>query len=477
MGMKLQDMIPETAHDIEITGLCVDSRKVKPGFLFAAFPGNQLDGRDFIPQAIKAGCTVVLVPRGSEVDVPEGVLVLEDNNPRLRFADLAASFYDAQPKTIAAVTGTNGKSSCVAFISEMWSLLGEKSASIGTLGLQAPGLNIAGGLTTPDAAGLHECLADLSQQGVTHLALEASSHGLDQYRMDGVNVRIAAFTNLSRDHLDYHDDMATYLKAKERLFAEVLRPGGIAVLNADAPEFDVLTKATGSYGHRIISYGKAGNDICLLKVEASLRGQDITLRVEEKDYSLMLPLVGHFQVENALCALGVLLASKVAVETAVPLLEKLSGVAGRMEHMGSGVYVDYAHTPDALKTVLEALRVHTKGDLLCVFGCGGDRDQGKRADMGAIAAQFADRSIVTDDNPRSEDAQAIRAEIIKSCPQALEIADRKTAIKTAIDGMGPNDILVIAGKGHETGQIIGDQVLPFDDRGLAKDILSSRGAS
>jgi UDP-N-acetylmuramoyl-L-alanyl-D-glutamate--2,6-diaminopimelate ligase len=326
-------------------------------------------------------------------------------------------------------------------------------------------------LTTPDAAGLHERLAEITKLGVTHLAMEASSHGLDQYRMDGVNVRIAAFTNLSRDHLDYHKDMAEYLKAKERLFSEILRPKGIAVLNADVPEFEQLSNATGPYGHRIISYGKAGFDIQLLDVKTTPSGQELKLNVEGKNYNVTLPLAGYFQVENALCALGVVLASKVPADKCVPLLEKLSGVPGRLEHMGQGVYVDYAHTPDALQTVLEALRPHTEGELICIFGCGGDRDKGKRPEMGKIANQFADHVIITDDNPRSEDAQTIRNEILAACPNATEIADRKDAITSAITGLKSGDILVIAGKGHETGQIIGNQVLPFDDRTIAKELI------
>ena len=472
MAMLLQDLIPETTETAEVTGLAVDSRKVKPGFLFAAFPGNQSDGRKFIPQAVTAGAKVILVPRGSALEEIEGVLILEDSNPRLRFADMAASFYDAQPKWVAAVTGTNGKSSCVTFIREMWDLLGKQAASLGTLGITAPGLDISGGLTTPDAAGLHERLAEITKLGVTHLAMEASSHGLDQYRMDGVDVRIAAFTNLSRDHLDYHSNMDEYLKAKERLFSEILRPGGIAVLNGDAPEFERLTKATDSYGHRIISYGKKGTDIQLLEVKTTASGQQLKLIVKDTVFNVTLPLAGYFQVENALCSLGVILASKVSAEQAVPLLEKLSGVPGRLEHMGHGVYVDYAHTPDALQTVLQALRPHTTGNLICLFGCGGDRDKGKRAEMGKIAKQFADRAIVTDDNPRSEDAQVIRNEILATCPNATEISDRKIAIQTAIQNLESGDVLVIAGKGHETGQTIGDQVIPFDDRSLAKECLN-----
>ncbi|NVK20191.1 MAG: UDP-N-acetylmuramoyl-L-alanyl-D-glutamate--2,6-diaminopimelate ligase [Methylocystaceae bacterium] len=469
--IMLQDLIPEFDHNMEITGITVDSRKVQPGFLFAALPGSQVDGRKFIPQAIDAGARVILTLNDQEIDVPDGVIVVYDPNPRLRFADIAASFYDAQPKCIAAVTGTNGKSSCVTFIRQLWSMLGQKAASVGTLGITAQGVEIAGGLTTPDAAGLHERLAELHEHGVTHLAMEASSHGLDQYRLDGVNVRIAAFTNLSRDHLDYHPDMDSYLAAKKRLFSDVLRMGGVSVLNADIDEFDVLKEATGSYGHSIISYGEKGEDIQLLDVQAVENGQALKMLVQDKLYNITLPLAGTFQVENVLCSLGVVLASKFDAKDVVPLLEKLEGVPGRLELIGQGVYVDYAHTPDALQTVLKALRPHTTGKLSVLFGCGGNRDKGKRAEMGRIAKEQADQIYVSDDNPRFEDAGEIRHEIMAACPDAREIGDRKTAIKTAISEMDDGDILVIAGKGHETGQIVGDEVHPFDDRALAHEVI------
>jgi len=468
----LNDLIPSLDDKIEIKGLTVDSRKVEPGFLFAAFKGSQVDGRKFIPQAIKAGAAVILAPDDEEITDVGDALVVYDPNPRLRFADIASSFYNKQPKCVAAVTGTNGKSSCVTFIREMWSMLGQQAASIGTLGVTAPGLDIYGGLTTPDAAGLHERLAEISDLGVTHLAMEASSHGLDQYRMDGVSVKIAAFTNLSRDHLDYHADMDEYLTVKKRLFSEVLRLGGISVLNADAPEYEELAKSTSSFGHNIIAYGKAGQSIKLLDAQATHSGQQIKLLIEEKEYDVTLPLAGYFQVENALCSLGVVMASGVPADDAVPLLEKLSGVPGRMELIGKGVYVDFAHTTDALKTVLQALRPHTEGDLLVVFGCGGDRDRGKRAEMGKVATDLADRIYVTDDNPRTEDPAFVRSEIMAACSDAEEIGDRKLAIQTAIASMKKGDVLVVAGKGHETGQIVGTEVLPFDDRAVVKEVLN-----
>ncbi len=467
----LQDLIPELEENMEITGLTVDSRQVKPGYLFAALPGSQVDGREFIARAIDAGAVAILVPRDTEVNGADNTLIIYDKNPRLRFADMAATFYAKQPKMTAAITGTNGKSSCVTFIRELWAMLGHQAASVGTLGITAPGLEISGGLTTPDPAGLHARLAEITEKGVTHLAMEASSHGLDQYRMDGVNVRIAAFTNLSRDHLDYHADMDAYLKAKLRLFEELLRPGGKAVLNADAPEFDQLVDALDGYSQKVISYGKKGTDICLKDATPCAEGQKLSLEIQGTAYEITLPLAGYFQTENALCSLGVVLASGASADDVVPLLEKLSGVPGRMEHIAQGVYVDYAHTPDALETVLKALRPHTSGKLHVVFGCGGDRDKGKRPEMGKVAEKLADQVIVTDDNPRSEDPDVIRQEITQACPGAKEIGDRKQAITTAIAALEDGDVLLIAGKGHETGQIVGDQVLPFDDRLIAKEVI------
>ncbi|SCA57415.1 UDP-N-acetylmuramoyl-L-alanyl-D-glutamate--2, 6-diaminopimelate ligase [Candidatus Terasakiella magnetica] len=471
--VMLDNLIPELEENMEITGITVDSRKVKPGFLFAALPGSNVDGRSFIPQAVENGARVVLVNRDDgEMEAIEGVIFVYDKNPRLRFADIAASFYEKQPRMTAAITGTNGKSSCVTFVRQMWSMLGEQAASIGTLGITAPGLDISGGLTTPDPAGLHERLDEIAKLGVTHLAMEASSHGLDQFRMDGVNVRIAAFTNLSRDHLDYHGDMASYLAAKKRLFSELLRPGGKAVLNADAPEFDELVDELDGYSQKVISYGKKGETICLKEATPCPEGQKLSLEIDGETYTLTLPLAGYFQAENALCSLGVVMASGANAADCVPLLEKLEGVPGRMELIGKGVYVDYAHTPDALQTVLKALRPHTDGKLCVVFGCGGDRDRGKRPEMGRIATENADIIYVTDDNPRGEDAASIRAEIMPACPTAHEIGDRKDAISQAIANLNEGDVLLIAGKGHETGQIVGDKVLPFDDRALAKEVIN-----
>lgn len=469
---QLNILFPDCVSELEITGLSVDSRAVKPGYLFAALPGNRVDGRAFIEQAVKNGASAVLVPSKTEgLDIYPNTVFIYDDNPRLRFAKAAAAFYGAQPGLCAAVTGTNGKSSVVTFVRQLWSMLGHSAASVGTLGITAPGLNIAGGLTTPDPAGLHQRLAEIAQSGVTHLAMEASSHGLDQYRMDGVKVQIAAFTNLSRDHLDYHVDMADYLRAKKRLFSDLLSPSGIGVLNADIPEYEALRSLLEQTGRKVLSYGKMGHDIQLITAQPTSHGQDLVLRADGKDYKISLPLAGYFQAENIMCATMIVIASGHSPQDVIPLLSKLEGVPGRMEAMGHGVYVDYAHTPDALKTVLCALRPHTQGQLAVLFGCGGDRDKGKRPQMGDIAAQFADRVYVSDDNPRSEDATIIRSEIMAACPDATEIGDRKAAIETAISELKEGDILLIAGKGHETGQIVGDRVLPFDDRALARELI------
>ncbi|NNG04335.1 MAG: UDP-N-acetylmuramoyl-L-alanyl-D-glutamate--2,6-diaminopimelate ligase [Inquilinus sp.] len=467
----------------EITGLTADSRAVEPGFLFAALPGSQADGRDFIGAAIAKGAIAILAPAGTVLpDYAGAATLITDDRPRRRFALIAAAFHGSQPATIAAITGTNGKTSTAHFTRQIWERLGHRAASLGTLGITAPGLENYGALTTPDPAALHASLADLAAAGVTHLAMEASSHGLDQYRLDGVRVTAAGFTNLSRDHLDYHGTMEAYLAAKGRLFDEVLAPGGTAVLNADAPESSALAARARAAGRRVSTYGVAGEAIRLDDAVPQADGLALGLTIEGRRYSANLPLVGTFQVANALCALGLVLADDVAPAAAVEALGHLQGVRGRLEQVarhpnGAPVYVDYAHTPDALETVLKALRPHTVGRLVCVFGCGGDRDPGKRPLMGATVAQLADRPIVTDDNPRTEDPAAIRAATLAACPGAREIGDRAGAIRSAIAGLAPDDVLIIAGKGHETGQIVGEEVHPFDDAEHARAAAAGLGAA
>ena len=466
------------SRDPDITGLAVDSRAVKPGDLFAALPGSRADGRRFIANALEAGASAILTtPDGDDAPNKEGVVV-QAPNPRRALALMAAAFYSRQPEFIAGVTGTNGKSSTVAFARQLWTLLGFQAASLGTLGIQAPELDEAGSLTTPDPITLHHRLSGLVEPNhVTHLAMEASSHGLDQFRMDGVRFATAAFTNLARDHLDYHATMEAYLEAKARLFTELLPAGGTAVLNADVPEYAQLRALCAERGQRIFDYGRNGQAIRLAYLSTVIAGQRATLEVFGKPFEVVIPLVGRFQVENAMAALGLVLASGVKPEIATPLLASLEGVPGRLEPVGdvngAAVVVDYAHKPQALEAALKAVRPHTSGRLIVVFGCGGDRDTGKRAMMGEIAARLADAVIVTDDNPRSEDPATIRAAILAACPDAREIGDRRDAIETAIDLAATGDLVLIAGKGHESGQTANGVTRPFDDREVARKAIAA----
>ncbi|HEY9163477.1 MAG TPA: UDP-N-acetylmuramoyl-L-alanyl-D-glutamate--2,6-diaminopimelate ligase, partial [Magnetovibrio sp.] len=364
-------------------------------------------------------------------------------------------------------TGTNGKTSTASFLRQIWEQLGRKAVSLGTIGLHGAGFDEPGGLTTPDPVKLHETLQRLADAGVDGLAMEASSHGLAQFRLDGVRVRAAGFTNITRDHLDYHGTMQDYLAAKLRLFGDVVAEDGVAVINADVPEAEAVVAMARKRGLEVITYGQAGKRIRVLEREARPGAQRLSLMVGIQNYTIDMPLAGKFQAENALCALGLAIGLGADVDAAVAALTKLEGVPGRMQHVGGArgadVYVDYAHTPDALQNVLKALRPHTKNKLHVLFGCGGDRDAGKRPEMGRIASELADHVIVTDDNPRSEDAATIRAQIMAATPNGEEIADRRFAIRTAVQALGAGDVLVLAGKGHEQGQIIGSQVLPFDD--------------
>ena len=475
----LADALPmgdvrHVAAECEIRGLTADSRAVKPGFLFAALPGQKAQGRDFIEAAVQAGAAAVLTDQAAPANSP--VPFVSTRNPRLALSRLAAAFYGAQPETVVAVTGTSGKTSTVQFARQLWAKSGARAASLGTLGITRDEGTEEGELTTADPVTLHQILARLAHEGITHLAMEASSHGLDQFRLDGVRLRAAGFTNLSRDHLDYHGTMAAYLAAKARLFDEVLAADGIAVLNADIPEFDVLAGRCRAAGRRYVSYGDAGQELRLLKHELLSEGQRLTLSVFGQPHSLTLPLAGRFQGMNVLCALGLVLASGLAVDAAIAAAARLTGVCGRLEYVGSrpaggAVYVDYAHKPDALEKVLGALRPHAEGRLIVLFGCGGDRDPGKRPQMGAIAQKLADHVIVTDDNPRTEDAAKIRRQILEACPEAEEIGGRGEAIHHAIGILRAGDVLILAGKGHETYQIIGQEKFPFDDRAVARNAL------
>lgn len=473
------DMTVTGATDVVISGLTADSRSVRDGMLFAALPGAQADGRAFVPQAIAAGAIAILAPEGSALTVPEGVTLVTSPQPRRAFARMAAFFHGRQPTTVVAVTGTNGKTSTAVFTEQLWTALGHKAASLGTLGVTGPVFHREGRLTTPDPVLLHEILAQAADAGVDHLCMEASSHGLDQHRLDGVRVTAAAFTNLTRDHLDYHGTVEAYAAAKRRLVSEVLAEGGTAVLNADVPEFSAFRDAALAAGRKVMSFGTQGADLRLVSRAAHPGGQRLTLDIQGQSFTVDLPLIGGFQAMNALAALGLALATGAEAAEAVPALERLRGVPGRMQAVatvdGASVVVDYAHTPDALRVALEALRPHVTGRLMVVFGCGGDRDRGKRPEMAAIAASLADHAIVTDDNPRSEDPAAIRAEVLAGAPGLEEIGDRHAAIAAAVAGLRSGDILLIAGKGHETGQIIGATTLPFDDREEARKAVQSRG--
>jgi UDP-N-acetylmuramoyl-L-alanyl-D-glutamate--2,6-diaminopimelate ligase len=469
--------------DLDIRGLTADSRLVEPGFLFAALPGTKTDGGKYVADAVGRGATAVLGPPGLRLDSTRpGVALIADENPRRRLALMAARFYGRQPATVAAVTGTNGKTSVVSFCRQIWSHLGRQAASYGTGGIDAPTVRKKLPLTTPDPVALHRDLAELADAGVDHLAIEASSHGIDQFRLDGVTLTAAAFTNLTRDHLDYHGSMAAYLKAKLRLFDVLLPAGGVAVLNADSSEWQDFANVCKARGHRVINYGKFAKrqDVRLIGIEPKTDGMTVSLIVQERPVKCDLPLVGAFQAMNALAALGLVLGCGGDRDAAAAALPRLQGAPGRLQRVavhpnGAAIYVDYAHTPDALETVLRALRPHCSGRLVVVFGCGGDRDPGKRPMMGEVAARLANRTIVTDDNPRSEQAAAIRKAILVASPGAYEIGDRAEAIERAIRDLEPEDLLVIAGKGHESGQIVGDEVLPFDDADVARSVVRSLG--
>lgn len=472
----------DTLQDVQITGLTADSRRVEPGYLFAALPsatqGSGTDGRNFIGDALVRGAVAVLAPPGTVLDDRAQLIV--DENPRRQLALLAGRFYQRQPKTVAAVTGTNGKSSVVGFTRQIWSRLGLSAAGIGTLGIDADGFDTGPSLTTPDPVALHKTLADLADAGVDHLAMEASSHGLDQHRLDGVTIAAAAFTNLTRDHLDYHNSEADYFAAKRRLFEQLLPAGGTAVLNADSPHYEEFRDACRQAGHRISSYGHNASDMRIDDLSPLADGLRLCVTIARRTFETRLPLVGAFQAHNALAALGLAIGCGAAVDDAFAALAQLNGVRGRMQLAGrhangAMVYIDYAHTPDALETALKAIRPHVAGKLAVVFGAGGDRDPGKRAMMGEVAAQFADRAIVTDDNPRREDPASIRRQILTGCPDAAEFDNRAKAIAAAIGDLAPEDVLIIAGKGHETGQIIGNQTLPFDDAAVAQSVITEVG--
>ena len=472
MAQRLSDLVQRPlADDLMISGVSADSRRVKSGFLFAALPGSHADGLAFVSKAVAAGASAVLSSR----PIPEaGVPVIEVSDVRRAYALAAAAFWRAQPARIVAVTGTNGKTSVAAFCRQIFNHAGLRAASMGTLGVRATGPDgldeqlTPPGLTTPDAADVAELMARLCALDVTHLALEASSHGIDQRRLDGVRLTAAGFLNLTQDHLDYHGSMETYQQAKLRLFQALLPRGGTAVLNADSDAFPAFAAMATRHGQTLLTVGAAGQSLTLKARHPEPKGQRLSLAFQGKTHDLMLPLVGAYQASNALVAAGLCLAAGVDIDAVLAGLEGLEGAPGRLQWIGRSAqggmaYVDYAHTPDGLETVLSALRPHVEGRLIVVFGAGGDRDRTKRPLMGAIAGRLADIAIVTDDNPRSEDPAAIRAEVIGITEGLHDIGDRRAAITTAVAQLAAGDILVVAGKGHEQGQTIAGIVHPFDD--------------
>ncbi len=486
LAMKLREILPSDAEfdarfaDLEIGGVTADSRSVERGDLFAALAGSKADGLRFVDAAIAAGAVAIAAERPPHNALPQNVALIRVGNARRALALIAAKIYPRQPHTIAAVTGTSGKTSVVAFTRQIWTTLGRRAASIGTIGIVSPSGETYGSLTTPDPVVLHRSLDALAGEGVTHLAIEASSHGLDQCRLDGLCIAAAGFTNITRDHLDYHPTFAAYLAAKLRLFDTLLAPGAAAIIEADHDHAEAVIAAAQKRGLSILSVGRKGAGIRLVDSEIDGFAQRLRLEYANKNFQVHLPLVGEFQIENALLAAGLALATGGDADNVFAALEHLQGAKGRLERVGgtgsAQIFVDYAHKPDALAKALDALRPYVSGRLVVVFGAGGDRDRGKRPLMGAVAAAKADRVIVTDDNPRSEDAATIRAAIMAAATGAIEIGDRNEAIRRAIVELKSGDVLLIAGKGHETGQIIGDRVVPFSDHDAVATALEELAA-
>jgi UDP-N-acetylmuramoyl-L-alanyl-D-glutamate--2,6-diaminopimelate ligase len=479
-GMNL----PDAAKGLKIRGLTADSRKVEPGYLFAAFKGATVDGTQFAPGAAAAGAVAILCADDAVDAVrsacPAGVVVIGVREPRQAFSFMAARFYGAQPDTIVAVTGTAGKTSVAHFARQIFQAAGHPAASLGTLGVVKPDGSSYGGLTTPDPVALHKLLVDLEDEGINHAAMEASSHGLDQFRLDGVRLTAAAFTNLGRDHMDYHPTIEDYLRAKLRLFAELLPGGGTVVCDPGEKYSDRVMTVAEDRRLPVLTVGETGRDLTLTGLKPVGAGQELTIQTKRGEYRVTLPLIGRFQVSNALIAAGLAIAAGIDTGTALRALENLKGAPGRLELAGKTpkgglVFVDYAHKPDALDNALAALKPFAGGKLSVVVGAGGDRDPGKRPLMGAAAARHADLVIVTDDNPRSEDPAAIRKAVLSGAPDALEIGDRYEAIAEGVRRLGRGDILCVAGKGHETGQIVGDTVIPFSDHEAIKRAISLEG--
>jgi UDP-N-acetylmuramoyl-L-alanyl-D-glutamate--2,6-diaminopimelate ligase len=457
--------------DSPVTGFAIDHRKVAPGTVFGAFRGTRFNGEDFIPDAVNAGAVAVVARPDVEV---RGATHVPADEPRREFAKLAARFFEPFPETVVAVTGTNGKTSNVELTRQLWRMAGHPSASIGTLGVTTADDQVTTGLTTPDIVTFLSNMAGLERMGITHAAFEASSHGLAQYRTEGLPVTAAAFTNFSRDHLDYHETMGAYFEAKMRLFSEVVNHDGTVVVWTDDAKSPEVIERCKARGLRILTVGRQGETLRLVERTPTQLGQRLEVEAEGKAYRIDMPLIGAYQAANVMTAAGLVIATGGSVDETLANLPRIQPVRGRLERAvitkaGAPIYVDYAHTPDAIESAIEALRPHARGRLITVFGAGGDRDVGKRPEMGAVAARLSDLVIVTDDNPRSEDPAAIRRDILGGAPGAREVPGRREAIAAAVAEAGIDDIILLAGKGHEQGQIIGDRVLPFDDVMVARE--------
>ncbi|MER9915988.1 MULTISPECIES: UDP-N-acetylmuramoyl-L-alanyl-D-glutamate--2,6-diaminopimelate ligase [unclassified Mesorhizobium] len=469
-----------SSRDVEVTGISSDSRTVKTGVVFFALAGSKADGSAYAADAAKRGAAAVVVGKAGAIS-GLSVPVLSVDDPRLALALSAARFFGSQPETMVAVTGTAGKTSVAAFTRQIWEQAGFAAASIGTTGVVAPGRNDYGSLTTPDPVALHQLLKELAEAGVTHASMEASSHGLDQRRLDGVKLAAGGFTNLGRDHMDYHPTVEDYHRAKLRLFDTLLPKGAPAVIFADDPWSAPTIQAAQAAGLNVLTVGRHGDFLRLKRVEHERHRQRAEVEADGVLYEIDLPLAGDFQIANALVSAGLAISTGTPVAKALMALEKLQGAPGRLDLVGATangapVYVDYAHKPDALENVLAAVRPFTTGRVIVVFGCGGDRDRGKRPIMGGIATRLADVVIVTDDNPRSEVPETIRAAILATAPRAIEIGDRRKAIHEAVAMLKAGDTLIVAGKGHEEGQTIGAETFPFSDHEEVRSALRERAA-
>ena len=478
--MRLNSLVPGLAGDAgeqSITGFAIDHRKVAPGNIFGAFRGAKFNGEEFVEAAVASGAIAIVALPEARV---EGAVHIADEEPRRLFAQMAARYFTPTPTHVAAVTGTNGKTSTAELTRQLWRMDGYNSASIGTLGVTTADDQVKTGLTTPDIVTFLSNMSGLAREGVSHAIFEASSHGLSQYRTEGLPVQVGAFTNLSRDHLDYHGDMDSYFEAKRRLFDEVVWSEGTAVIWADDdPWSEKAIQRVKDRGLELLTVGEKGTTLQLVSQTPTHLGQVLMVKAEGKTHRIALPLIGAYQAANILCAAAIVLATGGRLDNVFDHMQRVQPVRGRMERAvitraGAPVYVDYAHTPEALRAAIAALRPHVTGRLITLFGAGGDRDKGKRPEMGRIAVEMSDHVIVTDDNPRSEDPATIRAEILAGATGAEDIADRRAAIAHAIEMAGPQDIILLAGKGHEQGQIVGDRVIPFDDVEVARECAGAQ---